>query len=159
MPKKLSLFLTFLICVIWFFNPCLPLGRCVICAFAEEQITITTYYPSPYGSYKELGWGNYPNTRGLLRADQGSSLELGGSGTPYIDFSNDMSSDYDVRIRLINDDTLAIEGGTITGVAGCRRYFFTNTSGTQTCPAGYSITQAPLSPTAQSGVFLCCRYE
>ncbi|MDP2927635.1 MAG: hypothetical protein Q8N80_02405 [Candidatus Omnitrophota bacterium] len=27
---------------------------CSTCVFAEESITITTYYPSPYGSYKNL---------------------------------------------------------------------------------------------------------
>lgn len=27
---------------------------CIITAYAEEAITITTYYPSPYGSYNEL---------------------------------------------------------------------------------------------------------
>ena len=83
----------------------------------EEQITITTYYPSPYGSYRELTWGNYPNTRGTLKADQGSSIELGGSGTPYIDFSNDMSSDYDARIVLTGNDQLAIQG--ITRINTC----------------------------------------
>ena len=29
-------------------------GFGVLCCFAEESITITTYYPSPYGSYNEL---------------------------------------------------------------------------------------------------------
>ncbi|RLB79645.1 MAG: hypothetical protein DRH17_13475 [Deltaproteobacteria bacterium] len=81
-------------------------------AQAEEEITVTTYYPSPYGSYRELKWGDYPDTRGTLSSDQGSSIELGGSGTPYIDFSNDMTTDYDVRLRLTGDDTLALEGGT-----------------------------------------------
>ena len=36
-----------LICVIFYLI-------CVISVFAEEAITITTYYPSPYGSYKQL---------------------------------------------------------------------------------------------------------
>lgn len=42
--------------------------------------------------------------------DQGGSLELGGSGSPYIDFSNDTSSDYDGRIILMNDNNLSIYG-------------------------------------------------
>lgn len=37
----------FLICVI-----CSLI--CVICVYAQESISITTYYPSPYGSYREL---------------------------------------------------------------------------------------------------------
>ena len=126
--------------------------------FADESITISTYYPSPYGSYKELGWGDYPNSRGKLTSDQGASIELGGSGTPYIDFSNDMTSDYDVRIRLIDDHTLAVEGGVLTGAVGCISYTFTVTSGTQTCPSGYQIPIAPVTPADTSGTFLCCRY-
>ena len=78
-----------------------------------EEMTITTYYPSPYGSYLVLGWGNYPNTRGTLSSDQGSSIELGGSGMPYIDFSNDMTTDFDMRIKLTGDDALNIEGGSV----------------------------------------------
>lgn len=91
--------------IIWFFSVSL-------CFAQGESINITTYYPSPYGSYRELTWGNFPNTRGTLSPDQGSSIELGGSGTPYIDFSNDMTVDYDVRLRLTGNDTLALEGGT-----------------------------------------------
>ncbi len=34
-------------------------------------------------------------------------------GTPYIDFSNDAVTDYDVRIILTGDDSLAIEGGNV----------------------------------------------
>ena len=103
-----------LICLISFFiSFAVPL-------FAQEQITITTYYPSPYGSYRNLSWGRFPNTRGLLAADSnaGSAIELGGlnsssgAGTPYIDFSNDMSSDYDYRIVLNDDNELQIRGGT-----------------------------------------------
>lgn len=131
----------------------------VTISFAEDTLTITTYYPSPYGSYRELGWGNYPNTRGKLVSDQGSSIELGGSGTPYIDFSNDMASDYDVRIRLTGNDTLAVEGGILTGAVSCIRYTFTASSGTQSCPAGYAIAAAPLAPTATSGNFLCCLHQ
>lgn len=94
-------------------------------ALAQETITITTYYPSPYGTFVELrtnrlavsatrampttdgtlAWGDY---RGLLSPDQGASIELGGSGTPYIDFSNDAAIDYDARIILPNNDTLRI---------------------------------------------------
>lgn len=86
----------------------------VTVSFAEESLTITTYYPSPYGSYRELNWGTYPNSRGKLAADQGSSIELGGSGTPYIDFSNDMASDYDFRLILKGNDDFWISGGQTT---------------------------------------------
>lgn len=106
--------------------------------FAQEQITITTYYPSPFGSYRELrtnrmavsptrampvtdgelAWGD---NRGLLSPDQGASIELGGAGNPYIDFSNDMAADFDFRIVLNDNDNLTIRGG---------RTAFTNDDGT-----------------------------
>lgn len=85
----------------------------------QEAITITTYYPSPNGSYRELEWGDLPSrSRGLLTADQGSSIELGGlaagggAGTPYIDFHNDMTAgnNYDYRIYLANDNILYLQG-------------------------------------------------
>jgi hypothetical protein len=46
----------------------------------------------------DITWG----TGGLLKEDQGSSIELGGAGTPYIDFHKDMSSDFDARIKLVD---------------------------------------------------------
>lgn len=48
--------------------------------------------------------GNDPNAAIEVRGEAG--------GTPYIDFSNDATSDYDVRLRLTGDDILALEGGT-----------------------------------------------
>ena len=94
-------------------------------AFAQEQISVTTYYPSPYGSFRELrtnrmavsptrampttdgnlAWGD---SKGLLSPDQGASIELGGTGSPYIDFSNDAATDYDARIILPDNNTLRI---------------------------------------------------
>lgn len=111
-----------------------------------ETLQITTYYPAPYGAYASIlttrdtylardggnvgigttnpevkldvigaiKWGTY---RGRLIGDQGASIELGGRGTPYIDFSNDMYSDYDMRIILTGDDELTITGGRLR-VAG-----------------------------------------
>ncbi|BAI81874.1 hypothetical protein DEFDS_P254 (plasmid) [Deferribacter desulfuricans SSM1] len=58
-----------------------------------------------------IKWGTDPNSKGLLSTDQGASLELGGTGTPYIDFANDGTTDYDVRIQLTGDDELSINGG------------------------------------------------
>jgi len=79
--------------------------------FAQEDITITTYYPSPFGSYRELSWGDLPsNSRGRLTAEEGASIELGGvdgatAGTPHIDFHNDMTTTNDYDIRLLLDRT------------------------------------------------------
>jgi hypothetical protein len=60
----------------------------------------------------DISWGS---SRGLLvdYASSGASIELGGRGTPYIDFSNDLSVDYDARIMLRGDGKLAIEGASL----------------------------------------------
>ena len=54
------------------------------------------------------------NNMVLLRGDDaniGLELRSGSSGgTPYIDFANDASSDYDARIRLLGNQRLAFEG-------------------------------------------------
>lgn len=48
----------------------------------------------------DIGWGT---TNAVLRTDQGASMELRGWGKPYIDFSNNEFSDYDVRLILTNN--------------------------------------------------------
>lgn len=45
----------------------------------------------------------------------GAELRSTNGGTPFIDFSNDSSIDYDMRIRLTGNDELRIEGGTLVG--------------------------------------------
>jgi hypothetical protein len=74
-------------------------------------------------NYAALGPGN------LVILNSGESITMGLSTTtpdiemrdtdsdgrtPYIDFSNDANTDYDVRIRLAGDNGLAIEGGSLT---------------------------------------------
>ena len=142
---------TYLIAICAFFVPC-------VC-FAQEQITLTTYYPAPFGIYFDLHSdkiavgsayraitdvqdgvlavknGIEINTTAPLDGESlkivmidGSSsfivrntnhvgVELRSNGpalTPYIDFSNDTSIDYDVRLRLIGDDELSVEGGALS---------------------------------------------
>lgn len=159
-PKKVKLFLMkthslFIVIalLLWAF-----LAAPAAC-FAQEQITITTYYPAPYGIYREIrtdqlaigtayrtsaladgslivsgntGLGTptpsqrldvngairWGTSRGLLTTDQGSSMEIGGSGTPYIDFSNDTVSDFDVRLILTGNDTLEVQGGSFVILTG-----------------------------------------
>ncbi|MDI6605973.1 MAG: hypothetical protein QME65_02375 [Candidatus Omnitrophota bacterium] len=147
MRKEKVLFCIFIISCVFFFN------FAISCA-QEEQITITTYYPSPYGSYRELSWGNYPNTRGKLTADQGSSIELGGSGTPYIDFSNDASSDYDARIILTGNDQLAIRGITRINICVLVSY----SGGITYCPSCYYVSSF-LATASASGYMVCCMVE
>lgn len=97
-------------------------------ALAQDQVTITTYYPSPFGVYSdlranrmavgnarafgnagELTWGG-ATSAGTLSSDQGSSIELGGDNAafvPYIDFKND-AGDFDARIILLNNNVLGL---------------------------------------------------
>lgn len=55
-------------------------------------------------------WGT---TGALLNTDQGASIELRGHGVPYFDFSNDASTDFDMRLILVNNDLLGIQGGNL----------------------------------------------
>jgi len=56
-----------------------------------------------------LDWG----VRGKLKSNQGASIELGGEGTPYIDFSDDATSDFDARMILKGDNNLYVEGSNL----------------------------------------------
>jgi endosialidase-like protein len=57
----------------------------------------------------EITWGT---AGAMLGIDQGAQIELRGTGTPFIDISNDPSVDYDVRLILEGDDYLNIVGST-----------------------------------------------
>ena len=52
-----------------------------------------------------------------LGSDGNAFMQLRGSGTPYIDFSNDLASDFDMRILLSGDNSLTFDGGRL-GVGG-----------------------------------------
>ncbi|WP_207948655.1 hypothetical protein, partial [Aquimarina spinulae] len=49
---------------------------------------------------KQIKWGS---TGAIINTDQGASVELRGNGVPYFDFSNDPTTDYDMRLILRND--------------------------------------------------------
>lgn len=122
----------------------------------SESLTLTTYYPAPYGgyvsilttgntvlardggvagSYVRIGPGYNNNNarrdasvklevgsgdistdrsvrwginRGTLSQDQGASIELGGTGTPYIDFSQNMGEDFSARLMLTQAGRLTV---------------------------------------------------
>jgi hypothetical protein len=70
--------------------------------------------------------GNYPNLPSVrIAADvnYNGSIELRGT-TPFVDFANDSSVDYDARLRLTGDDTLSVEGADLiaasTAILGSR---------------------------------------
>lgn len=96
---------------------------CVCLAAFADQITITTYYPAPYGMYKDLQTETLTvlNDREeiLIGADGANpAIELrdrdGTGRSPYIDFSNTSSGDYDMRLVLTGDNALTVTGGTTT---------------------------------------------
>ncbi len=110
----------------------------------SETLTLTTYYPAPYGGYASLlttgntflardsvnstvsigaNSGNPTTTKlnvigaikwgptvskGMLSSDQGASLELGGLGTPYIDFAQG-AEDFSARVILSQASRLRVE--------------------------------------------------
>ncbi|MEI7528450.1 MAG: hypothetical protein WCK76_05845 [Elusimicrobiota bacterium] len=113
----------------------------------SETLTLTTYYPAPYGGYASLlttgntflardnqtngnpstvsigantnptaqkltvvgaiKWGSSAS-KGILSSDQGASLELGGLGTPYIDFAQG-AEDFSARVILSQASRLRVE--------------------------------------------------
>jgi len=66
-----------------------------------------------------IGWGT---SNAFLNNDQGASIELRGSGTPYIDFSNDQISDYKARLILNSNNILQIDGSVGIGTANTNGY-------------------------------------
>jgi len=76
-----------------------------VCLTAQDQtvngeLTVT----------EKVRWGT---TGAVLNTDQGASVELRGTGVPYFDFSNDATTDYDMRMILRGNDLLSIEGGNL----------------------------------------------
>jgi len=78
------------------------LGLFIFAWAADEKITITTYYPSPYGSYNEL-------TSNVLRITNGSS-----SGRLRMD-PNYFAAGDDAFIVEKTDDDASVSGGIIFG--------------------------------------------
>lgn len=150
----------------------------------SETLTLTTYYPAPYGGYvsilttgrtllardtgtvgigtnnplatvkldingntRSVGQIQWGANRGTLTTDQGSSIELGGTGTPYIDFSQNSWQDFSARIMLSQANRLRVEGSLeVTGdfyVNGSIRNFCSRITygvgGTVFCPASHTV--------------------
>jgi hypothetical protein len=59
---------------------------------------------------KQIKWGS---TGAIITTDQGASIELRGNGVPYLDFSNDPTTDYDMRLILRDNNTLGVSGGNL----------------------------------------------
>lgn len=154
MNRPLKLFKIFIVSVLFIVG--------LFCfSFGQEQITITTYYPSPYGSYQNLetrrlviGNTAMPTVDGLVHFQGiGADPAFAQDGTLYYNNSTHRFRYYDGAAGIWKD---------VASVAACIRLNFTTASGYQQCPAGYAIPEAPTRPentagTVQtSGNFLCC---
>jgi hypothetical protein len=93
---------------------------CFICV-AQEEITLTTYYPSPDGVYRSLRAETLTvendNEEIIIGGDTANpSITLrhlggGGGNNPYISFATDTSEDY--RIGLQGNDRINLRGGEV----------------------------------------------
>ena len=114
----------------------------IIVVFALA-IGVYAVAPSPGHTTSEIDWSG-----GLVISNAGEDLYLNtetnnpsielrdtdGSGlTPFIDFSNDGTIDYDARIRLLGDDTLVIEGAAILGDGSGLTNIVARITGVGTC--------------------------
>ncbi|UCC95551.1 MAG: hypothetical protein JSW40_02075 [Candidatus Omnitrophota bacterium] len=89
-----------------------------VCAFSQEELTITTYYPAPYGVYKELR--SQRMAIGDNYIDTSQYCWEGACKTP-INPDADLVLQGNVGIGTINPQaTLDVSGGVRVGsVAGC----------------------------------------
>jgi hypothetical protein len=71
---------------------------------------VTNTFTSNQVFKEKIYWGN---SGAQLNEDQGASIELRGTGVPYIDFTNDASTDFDMRLILRSDNFLQIYGGSV----------------------------------------------
>ncbi|MDD3345620.1 MAG: hypothetical protein PHO34_04245 [Candidatus Omnitrophica bacterium] len=116
-------------------------------SFAEESITITTYYPSPYGSYNELGTnklavgdtdgsgsidaGDQPNFDGNLRLKPKSGNPSAWSAGKAGEFSYSSSQD---SLYHYNGSTWVASGGGGTCVVT-----YNSPVGSCSCPSGWTL--------------------
>ena len=121
----------------WFYTFALIIG---IFALA---VGVWAVAPNPGHTTSEIDWSG-----GLVISNAGEDLYLNtdtnnpsielrdtdGSGlTPFIDFSNDGTIDYDARIRLLGDDTLIIEGAVLLGDGSGLTNIVARVTGAGTC--------------------------
>jgi hypothetical protein len=85
--------------------------------FAQETITVTTYYPSPFGSYRTLQVINTDQEIMMGQDAVNPGIEVrsrtNNGRVPYIDFSNDDAIDFDARVILTGDNILEIQGASL----------------------------------------------
>lgn len=70
----------------------------------------TTPFTGNVDVSNSIFWGS---TGAVLGSNQGASIELRGNGIPYFDFSNDPTTDFDMRMILLGNDLLSFQGGSV----------------------------------------------
>jgi hypothetical protein len=127
------MFKNFLVCLSYCFI-------CVICVYAQqgESLIITTYYPSPYGSYNELqtnrlavGDTDQPNRNGdiRLKAQTGNPTFWPAGTVGQFSYSSDQDSLYHYN----GSTWVASGGGSICMVT------YNSNVGSCSCPSGWTL--------------------
>jgi len=122
-----------------------------------EQLTITTYYPAPYGVYREfesrrmvIGDDSMPTQDGVINFQElDADPAFADAGTMYYNSAEGFKY-YD--------------GSSWNSVTSkCIRRTFTAATGSKECPVGYMIAQSSLTSgvinNVKTGIYLCCPYE
>jgi len=120
-------------------------------AFAED-ITLTTYYPAPFGVYREL------ETRRLVIGDDDMPTVDGVvnfAGLPFIPAWNDPGALY---YDGINNRFMYYDGSGWEQLGQCTLMTYTASSVDTPCPAGTHVASPPVNPRTTSGTFLCCPF-
>lgn len=98
------------------------------------------------GNGRARGQFQWGTSKAVLSSDQGGSIELGGTGTPYIDFSQNAAQDYSSRLWLAGSGQLQVVGDlSVTGnliARGWLEGLCTEVAfggGTSWCPGGRRV--------------------
>ena len=123
-------------------------------SLCEEQLTITTYYPAPYGVYREfesrrmvVGDDSMPTADGVI------NFQVLAANPTFTDEGMIYYSSTEKGFRYFDGSSWS----SLTNK--CLSRTFTAISGIQECPVGYAIPMAPFAPTSTSGTYLCCPYQ
>jgi len=124
-------------------------------SFAQEQVTITTYYPSPFGSYQDLE---------TLRLVVGDDAMPTVDGVLNFETRNSDPGWSDEGAMYYNDNThnfRYFDGTAWQDIVSTPCILMTYTTGSviTSCPVGFHLAGFGLKGNyaADSGEFICCR--
>lgn len=152
------------------FFTALVVSGCLVSGFCfpvfSEDLTITTYYPSPYGVYANLRSDQMAIGSGY-RASTPPSNGLLVQGNVSIGYGADTGYPLYVSGNAVatGDIYLGARGRWLSSVSWCVARSFSSNSGTTPCPAGsyawfgpitFSSTDGSAITPPTSGSFLCC---